>query len=112
MSQKDGFGSGFLLGTIVGGVVGGILGTVLASRRETVEREDGGNSDDLEVGKGGTRRKQMKSAISQDLAMETARRSLEDKIAQLNATIDDVREQLNSVNSSSPTSSQSSLIQE
>jgi hypothetical protein len=54
----------------------------------------------------------MKSAISQDLAMETARRSLEDKIAQLNATIDDVREQLNSVNSSSPTSSQSSLSQE
>ncbi|MBA4450379.1 hypothetical protein FHK94_12700, partial [Cylindrospermopsis raciborskii CS-506_D] len=74
--------------------------------------EDGGNSDDLEMGKGGTRRKQMKSAVSQDLAMETARRSLEDKIAQLNATIDDVREQLNSVNSSSPGSSQSSLIQE
>ncbi|MFL0603992.1 hypothetical protein [Cylindrospermopsis raciborskii] len=112
MSQKDGFGSGFLLGTIVGGVVGGILGTVLASRRERAETEDGGNSDDLEMGKGGTRRKHMKSAVSQDLAMETARRSLEDKIAQLNATIDDVREQLNSVNSSSPGSSQSSLIQE
>ncbi|MEB3147281.1 MAG: hypothetical protein VKL02_14245 [Cylindrospermopsis raciborskii 1523720] len=112
MSQKDGFGSGFLLGTIVGGVVGGILGTVLASRRERAETEDGGNSDDLEMGKGGTRRKQMKSAVSEDLAMETARRSLEDKIAQLNATIDDVREQLNSVNSSSPGSSQSSLIQE
>ncbi|MFM7559933.1 hypothetical protein [Cylindrospermopsis raciborskii] len=112
MSQKDGFGSGFLLGTVVGGVVGGILGTVLASRRERAETEDGGNSDDLEMGKGGTRRKQMKSAVSQDLAMETARRSLEDKIAQLNATIDDVREQLNSVNSSSPGSSQSSLIQE
>ena len=112
MSQKDGFGSGFLLGTVVGGVVGGILGTVLASRRERAETEDGGNSDDLEMGKGGTRRKQMKSAVSQDLAMETARRSLEDKIAQLNATIDDVREQLNSVNSSSPSPSQSSLIQE
>ena len=112
MSQKDGFGSGFLLGTVVGGVLGGILGTVLASRRETVEREGGGHTDDSEMGKGGTRRKQMKSAISQDLAMETARRSLEDKIAQLNATIDDVREQLNSVNSSSPSPSQSSLIQE
>ena len=30
--------------------------------------------------------------------MEIARRSLEDKIAQLNATIDDVREQLGNVN--------------
>ncbi len=30
--------------------------------------------------------------------METARRSLEDKIAQLNATIDEVRQQLGNVN--------------
>jgi hypothetical protein len=33
--------------------------------------------------------------------MENARRSLEDKIAQLNATIDEVRQQLGNVNGAS-----------
>jgi prefoldin subunit 5 len=35
------------------------------------------------------------------MEMETARRSLEDKIAQLNATIDEVRQQLGNVNGNS-----------
>lgn len=100
MSQKDGFAGGFLLGTIVGGVVGGVLGSVLASRWEN-SSEDETISDGSKEGKRGKRR-QMRSAASEDLEMESARRSLEDKIAQLNATIDDVRDQLGNVNSSSP----------
>lgn len=100
MSQKDGFASGFLLGTIVGGVVGGVLGSVLASRREN-SSEDETIADVAVEGKKGKRR-QMRSAASEDLEMESARRSLEDKIAQLNATIDDVRDQLGNVNGSSP----------
>jgi hypothetical protein len=44
--------------------------------------------------------------------METARRSLEDKIAQLNATIDDVRNQLSNVNGSSSGSAERSISQD
>lgn len=113
MSQKDGFGSGFLLGTIVGGVVGGVLGAVLASRRDAqlTEEEENITNGSLES-KRAARRRQMRSAASESLEMETARRSLEDKIAQLNATIDDVRNQLSNVNGSSSQPSESSLSQD
>ncbi|MBC5796433.1 MAG: hypothetical protein VKL60_00145 [Sphaerospermopsis sp.] len=114
MSQKDGFASGFLLGTIVGGVVGGVLGAVLASRRDTVEEEEIEiNNGSVTAGKvPARRRRQMRSAAGKDLEMETARRSLEDKIAQLNATIDDVRNQLSNVNGSSSGSAERSISQD
>ncbi|TAE58005.1 MAG: hypothetical protein EAZ76_12445 [Nostocales cyanobacterium] len=110
MSQKDGFGSGFLLGTIVGGVVGGVLGTVLASRWEN-SAEDETISDSVAETKR-SKRRQMRSAASEDIEMESARRSLEDKIAQLNATIDEVRDQLGSVNGTSPKKPENSLSQD
>ena len=53
----------------------------------------------MEGRKPSPRRRQMK-ATEDDMSMETARRSLEDKIAQLNATIDEVRNQLGNVNGS------------
>lgn len=113
MSQKDGFASGFLLGTIVGGVVGGVLGAVLANRRDAVaQKEIEANNGTLEAGQVPTKKRQMRSAASEDWEMETARRSLEDKIAQLNATIDDVRNQLNNVNGSSSQSVEHSMSQE
>ncbi|ACA99677.1 MULTISPECIES: hypothetical protein [Cyanophyceae] len=84
MSQRDGFGTGFLLGTIFGGVVGGIAGAIAASKvkdnrapRQTEwSEEEEPLSFDTEEG------------------MEMARRSLENKIAQLNGAIDDVRQQM------------------
>lgn len=113
MSQKDGFASGFLLGTLVGGVVGGVLGAVLASRRDKVEQEETElNNGSMEGNKAVSRRRRMRSAAGEDLEMETARRSLEDKIAQLNATIDDVRNQLSNVNGSSSKPAERSLSQD
>lgn len=86
MAQKDNFAGGFLLGTVIGGVVGGILGSVLANRANQTSGE--GELADLEaVGN-----------LDNEENIELARRRLEDKIAQLNLVIDDVRHQLGNVN--------------
>lgn len=90
MSQKDNFGSGFVLGSVVGGVVGGILGTLLATRNQTaVTRKNKNALKDKE---------DSPLQFTSEESMEVARHSLEDKIAQLNSAIDEVRQQLNSVN--------------
>jgi len=76
MTERDGFGSGFLVGTVVGSILGGVVGAIVASRQnQTTSPETHSLSEDEE-------------------GMETARRSLEDKISQLNLAIDDVRQQL------------------
>ena len=90
MSQQNGFGSGFIFGSIVGGVVGGLLGTALASRNTRQIRED-----DSLIGNEAER------SLSSEESIELARHGLEDKIAQLNLAIDDVRQQLGTVNSNS-----------
>ena len=104
MSQRDGFAGGFLAGAIFGSVVGGVIGTLVAQRRDAEFTEEDeaegriqgkGNSNLDKSGK----RRQMRGSNSSGVEMEVARRSLEDKIAQLNATIDEVRDQLGSVNS-------------
>ncbi|MBD2384058.1 hypothetical protein [Cylindrospermum sp. FACHB-282] len=103
MSQRDGFASGFFAGAFVGGLVGGILGAAIVSRRDAqlaAEGETELTQNQDEINKVPVRRRQMKASASENLEMETARRSLEDKIAQLNATIDDVRKQLGNVNGS------------
>lgn len=86
MSQKNNFGNGFVLGSIVGGVVGGILGTLLATRNETAVNRKNLTEEGLPL------------QFTSEEGMEVARHSLEDKIAQLNLAIDEVRQQLNSVN--------------
>ncbi|MBD0261643.1 MAG: hypothetical protein ICV85_08710 [Tolypothrix sp. T3-bin4] len=104
MSQRDGFASGFFAGAIVGSVVGGVVGALITQRRdlEIIEEES-----ELTNGTGETKktnilkRRTMKAAENEDMEIETARRSLEDKIAQLNATIDEVRKQLGNVNTNS-----------
>ena len=91
MSQKDNFGNGFVLGSIVGGVVGGILGTLLATKTETaVSRQ----KRVIKEGK-------PPIDFTSEQSIEYARHGLEDKIAQLNLAIDEVRQQLDSVNSNS-----------
>jgi gas vesicle protein len=88
MSQRDGFTGGFLAGAVVGGLVGGVLGVVLANRSRR-SPEESNNQAFLEGVRNGS--------LTPEEGMEMARRSLEDKIAQLNLAIDDVRQQLGSV---------------
>jgi hypothetical protein len=94
MSDQDNFGSGFILGAVVGGLVGGILGAVVASRLNQ-EAED---SDGLDRSFPGAPRHNRERTRSLHKAsqpdIELARRSLEDKIAQLNDAIDAARQQL------------------
>ncbi|WP_414564744.1 MULTISPECIES: hypothetical protein [unclassified Anabaena] len=102
MSQRDGFASGFFAGAIFGSVVGGVLGAVIASRRDGELIAE--SETELTNGQTGTKKvsaKRRQIIASDDEDMEMARRSLEDKIAQLNATIDEVRQQLGNVNGSS-----------
>jgi gas vesicle protein len=91
MSQQDNFFGGFVLGTIVGGVVGGIAGVLVSSR--LAQEEDG-----LKKVEGKVKKRSLKPPTEQTI--EVARRGLEDKIAQLNDAIDDVRQQLGAVNGS------------
>lgn len=90
MSQQDNFSGGFVLGAIVGGIVGGIIGSVVTSQRLAEEVEE---KPELKTAKP---KKKMRASAEQNI--ELARRSLEDKIAQLNDAIDDVRQQLGTVN--------------
>ncbi|MBW4649100.1 MAG: hypothetical protein KME06_10385 [Kastovskya adunca ATA6-11-RM4] len=99
MSQREGFSSGFLAGAIVGSLVGGAIGALIASGR---------GNDDTETGEEPLLKKQRRSEakalrgkrrqLNAEESIEVARRSLEDKIAQLNSTIDEVRTQLGTVN--------------
>lgn len=98
MSQRDGFSSGFLLGTIVGGVVGGVVGALLTARQLNVEPEDALDRETTNPLKPKPERKKKAIKPGKGADMEAARRSLEDKIAQLNEAIDDVRQQLGGVN--------------
>lgn len=96
MSDRNGnFLGGFLLGTFVGGVVGGVAGVLAASRLASEEEDTARKKREQ---KRERRKRQPELAFSTEEEMEVARRGLEDKIAQLNEAIDDVRFQLNSVN--------------
>jgi len=100
MNQRDGFTSGFLAGTLVGGVVGGLIGAIVASQtaKESsadIEPRRNANLPNANSSKG--KRRQLKASYSEQ-SIEAARRSLDDKIAQLNETIDEVRLTLGKVN--------------
>ncbi len=87
MSQRDGFSTGFFLGSLVGGLVGGTIGAVLASRQL--------NGEEPEVLRRIKARNQ-NGASNNDL-MESAQQSLENKIADLNGAIEQVRSSLGNV---------------
>ena len=87
MSNRDGFGAGFLLGTLVGGVVGGVIGATVIDRRANR------TYDELE----GSDKRPLKSSRRRKIdRMEMARQSLDDKISDLNNTIDAVRSSISS----------------
>ncbi len=102
MNQRDGFASGFLAGSLVGSIIGGVIGAVVAQRVGTaadqVDPRLNASPSDAKNIKG--KRRQIKA--SDDASIEAARRSLEDKIAQLNETIDEVRLTLGDVNGTPP----------
>lgn len=82
MSNRDGFGAGFWLGTLVGGVVGGAIGAAVINQRANR------TFDELE----GNDKRPLKSSRRRKIdRMEMARQSLDDKISDLNNTIDAVR---------------------
>ncbi|MEB3292134.1 MAG: hypothetical protein VKJ24_03140 [Synechococcales bacterium] len=103
MTQQDNFSGGFLLGAILGGIAGGVLGVVLANRTSTSPATSPQTSNGatesppaaLPPRKRGLR---LPREDNHEQDMENARRSLENKIAQLNDAIDDVRQQLSGVN--------------
>jgi hypothetical protein len=105
MNQRDGFASGFILGSIVGGIAGGVIGALVTSQRTNVPAADEVDSrlnpsrSDVNNSKG--KRRQLQ-ASSSEASIEAARRSLEDKIAHLNQTIDEVRLTLGNVNGNQP----------
>ncbi len=93
MSQSDNFLTGFLLGSLVGGLAGGVLGVVVSSKRSGTDSKKPFNKA-LE-----TEPRKRKLTPPTEESIEAARQGLEEKIAQLNDAIDDVRQQLSSVNS-------------
>ncbi|HLO52300.1 MAG TPA: hypothetical protein VK211_28130 [Kamptonema sp.] len=88
MSNRDGFTGGFIAGAAIGGLVGAVLGAVLTKRATETSLVE---LSDTKGSKG--KKRQLETE-----RIEVARLSLEDKIAQLNQAIDDVRLQLGSVN--------------
>ncbi len=100
MNQRDGFSGGFLAGTLIGGLVGGVIGAILASqssKESAVDVEPRRNTNLSDINNSIGKRRQIKASYSEQ-GIEVARRSLEDKIAQLNETIDEVRLTLGTVN--------------
>lgn len=95
MSQQGNFLGGFILGTLVGGVAGGIVGVLVTSRTQQETSGTEGAVSPL-PNHNRTKKRQLRAATEQNI--EVARRGLEDKIAQLNEAIDDVRQQLGTVN--------------
>lgn len=104
MNQRDGFAGGFIAGTIVGGVVGGVIGALLASQtaKESAADVEPQRNANLSDANNSKRKRRQFKAFSSEQSIEVARRSLEDKIAQLNETIDEVRLTLGEVNGSQP----------
>lgn len=99
--SNDRFGGGFLAGSIFGGITGGLLGawvaTKLAHQLSTDDQVEGEDTDHAPL-----KNKSQAFLNGNDLAMEDARQSLEEKISQLNAAIDQAREQLSEVNGNVP----------
>jgi hypothetical protein len=89
MSNRDGFGAGFWLGTLVGGVVGGVIGASIVERQANRRIDDELDSSGKRPFKSSRRR--------QIDRMEVARQSLDDKISDLNNTIDAVRSSIGTV---------------
>lgn len=94
MGNQDGFTGGFWLGTLLGGAIGAAVGVTLGAKyAQRLTDHDDEPDDVLE-----TDPAELPEDPRSETRIEYARQGLEDKIAQLNDTIDDVRRQLGSHN--------------
>ena len=93
MSQSSNFTSGFFLGALLGGFIGGVAGVLAANRIKHTDSEETVSFNQLSEDI-----RQNLADMSNDERMEVARRGLEDKISELNAAIEEVRQQLGSTN--------------
>lgn len=91
MSNREGFSGGFIAGAAVGGLVGAVLGALLSRRAAEALLTEPSEAKAFQRSNG-------KASQLEPERIEVARLSLEDKIAQLNQAIDDVRLQLGDVN--------------
>ena len=96
MSQGDGFAGGFLAGAVFGGLVGGVIGALVTSRITDMSESEPPLLD--RPGGEARARKPKRGELEEADRIEMSRRSLEDKIAQLNSAIDEVRLSLGNVN--------------
>jgi len=97
MSQRDGFTGGFLAGAALGALVGGIVGILVTAQKDNADEAQEQSLINSSLSKVRAI-KGRKNQLDTEESIEAARRSLEDKIAQLNTAIDDVRQQLGTVN--------------
>lgn len=94
MSQHN-FAGGFVAGAFVGGIIGGVVGVLASNRlRHRTAPDDFSQLSEEE-------RHRLENATTEE-RMEIARRGLEDKIAQLNLAIEDVRVQMGNVHNGHP----------
>jgi gas vesicle protein len=100
MSQNN-FAGGFITGAFLGGIMGGVIGVLASNRLRKATPDDFSQLSEEE-------RRQLENATTEE-RMEIARRGLEDKIAQLNTAIEDVRGQMGSVNNIRPADFSSQL---
>ncbi|MEB3829990.1 hypothetical protein [Phormidium sp. CCY1219] len=107
MSNRDNFTGGFIVGTLLGGAIGGAIGVIIGSKlsEESPPSENGKPNGEKPS-------KLRKRQLQRDESMEPARRSLENKIAQLNDAIDDVRHQLSHVNGTALEETQPQSVRE
>jgi gas vesicle protein len=99
MSQQDNFSGGFFLGAVLGGIAGGVIGAILANRSMEAEAEIAESDRSSLPDPKSTKKRSLRvsSGDNFEVNAESARKSLEDKIAQLNDAIDEVRDQLKRV---------------
>lgn len=98
MENRNGFASGFIAGTVFGSIVGGFVGAFLATKVSETEPAEGSLLPEAASEEKLSRRKQRQIKGASELSIEQTRQGLEEKIAQLNSAIDDVRRQLSNVN--------------
>ena len=91
MSNKNGFASGLMAGVAVGGLVGGLFGILIGARISD-------NTDDVAENLLDSQDTEKEKSTKETEAIEETRQSLEGKIVQLNQAIDEVRQQIGSVN--------------
>ncbi len=100
-NDNDRFGGGFLAGSIFGGIAGGLLGAWIATKlSDRVQTEE--QPEEEKENQNAGQFKAQSFINGNDLGMEDARQSLEEKISQLNTAIDQAREQLSDVNGNVP----------